>query len=339
MPNPESPAGTDVKLDSSPAPQPDASASPPAAPAAAPAAAAPAGQPEPPKSVLDAVIAGLEKEKKPAAAAPGEEPPAAPAAGAGGEPPASGDEQQPKPGDPPKNANTRIRDLISQVKGLEPKARYFDEMSAWATQNGLDEQDIKYALNLIRLVKNDPAGAHKLLQPLANRVAVAVGEQLPSDLQEKLDKGLISEDDARELARRRAAEGFNGERNRREAAQRERNRVVHDAQQRAGAIGTAVSTWERDWQKNDPDYSKKQKFVSAEIARLMNEEGVPLTPQDALDQAKRALETVEQNMTGILPPRKQLQPAVGGAAPRSSAPPTSSFEAAKKGLEKSHLAA
>lgn len=343
MPNPESPAGSDVKPESSTGTQPEstaqATAAAPAASADSPAAAAPAGEQQQPKTVLEAVLAGIEKGKQQPQA--GEKPPVAPAEG---EQPAGTENDagvQPAAGDnrPPKDANTRIRELNGYVKRLEPKARYFDEMSSWVQANGLDQRDVQYALELIRLVKNEPAKAYEKLQPMISRVRQAVGDELPADLQDQLDKGEITEAAAKELAQRRAGDAFSRQRNSREAAAREAARTQEQIEQHAGTIGAAVSEWERGWQKRDPDYAKKQRFVSAEIARLMQEEGVPQSKEDAVALSKRALENVDKEFGGILPAPRALNPATGGAAPRSQAAPRTSLEAAQQGLAKGQKAA
>jgi hypothetical protein len=265
-----------------------------------------------------------------------------------GDPPSLAD-GQPKPGEADKGGEPdtgkkagelgptgqeRIRELVRVNKRLEPKAQYFDQMNEFAVKNGLDHRDISFALDLIRRVKNNPASAVQLLQPLWNRVRQYTGEALPGDLAKRVEEGALTQQDAQELARARASERHRGDVDRRQAEEAEERRRQGEVERHANAIGQAVSQWERTWKSADPDYADKHPWVVAEIHRRMATEDVgALSVAEVLEIAAEAKQDVEERLKKFSPAAKDIRSPTGGSGKNRLPEPKTAVEAAERALE------
>lgn len=323
---------------SAPAEQPNAGAAAPAQDqsntgAAPPAAAAPEkpaeGSEKKPESLFESVTKALEPAPPAEAAKPaeGEKKP-----DGEGEKKPEGEKAGEKETTEPGKAQERIRELVAERKSLEPRAHAWDQMRTWVHQNGLTHEDVQFHLGLAALVRSDPFKAREQLAPLIKHLDGIVGNELPADLKDRVEKGSLTEADAREIAAGRGKTKVLEGRERERTEQDERTREQEAIQTFARSCGAAVAAWETQWKAGDPDYAKKKDRVQAEIFALWAAEGQPDTPEKAVDQAKRARKSVEDFINGITPPRRELNPARGGEAPGAKAAPKSALEAADMAL-------
>jgi len=334
-----SPAPSEVAASTTPEAPTGQSEQSSAQPVEAPAAAAPSEdkQDAPPKSALDAVMKGMERERTAAVdKADGQQPesPANPDAKADQAKPEAGDKQQQQP--KPKDANTRIRELVHVNKRLGERAKNWDEFSGWVSGNGLTQDDVMEGLELMRLLRQNPTEAAKRLQPILEYVRPFTGEALPDDIQQMLDDGRMDERAARELAARRTQDSFrtqqDAETRQRVQQQQAQQRQHAEIQQHSKAVHTSVAQWESQWRGSDPDYSKKQPLVSAKISHLMMTTGAPPTPEAAVALAKRAREEVERELSSMLPRARSVNTPTGGSAQPTVTMPKSSLDAARQAL-------
>lgn len=296
----------------------------------------------PPKSALDAVMQGMERERKDAAQKAAQNPGTteqqqqpAPETKADAQPAEGGEKQQQQP-HRPKDANTRIRELVGVNKQLAPRAKNWDDFAGWVSNNGLTQEDVQEGLELMRLMRQNPAEAAKRMQPMIDYVRQFTGEALPADVQQMLDEGRIDERAARELAARRTQDSFrqqqDAEANQRAREQQELQQRQQQVQRLAQAVNTSVAQWETQWRTSDPDYAKKQPLVSRAISHLIVERGAPTTPQAAVELAKLARQEVEQQLASMLPQQRSVNTPTGGSSQPTVTAPRSSLEAAKRGL-------
>lgn len=245
---------------------------------------------------------------------------------------ANSDEDLIKSLDPKSRASTRIRELISENKTLTSNAQNFEALSNWTRQSGLDQQEFVTGLEIMKAMKNDPAKAWEMLQPHLTGLQEFIGLKLPDDIQAKVDTGLIDEETAQELVANRNRAELLSSREQEGRQQTELQQQMQAQTAHVKAIADGVTTWEKNWEKTDPDYSKKKALVKATVTQLLTEEGVPATPQAAVAQAQRAREIVENNLKGILPARQSVKTIVGGSSSTVAQVPKSSLDAAKAAL-------
>jgi len=315
--------------DSQPGTQPSQSTDVSAASSAAPGV-------KEPTSVLEAVTAALQKQGEPAA--PG-------AKTDGGEsPPPAGDKGSQEPGDakatdggqqPVKDANTRIRELVAETKALAPKAQHFDQLAGYLRSNNVTQQEFVSAIEARILAKVDPAAAiERLNSEIAELTKLIDPEQLPADIQDRLNVGQIDEDTARELARLRKGNEVRVQRTTeftQEQQRRESERMVIDLSQK---IAQSVTNAEAHLERTDPNYPQIKPYVLAMVQQELDRGQVPQTPEAAVKQLRDCVAKVKKDFghgprPTINTPGRQ-QDTGGNPAPVQ---PKSAYEAANLALE------
>ena len=238
---------------------------------------------------------------------------------------ASKDAQQQKV-DPSKQAeklpfhnHPRWKEMITERDTLKPKAEQYDKITTFMTNNGLTPAEMAEGMGIMALMKNDPVEAYKLLKQHADKLARFAGEELPEDIQAKMDDGFIDSESAKELARLKAQQEFL------EVRQKEQMERQQQYQQEVSKkqIHDAVSAWEATEKARDPDWSKKYEMVM-ERAAVLIQNGQPSTPQEAVEFAKRALSDVNARLRplsgrsiGIRNPTSSMSSANARPVPRS----------------------
>lgn len=244
----------------------------------------------------------------------------------------------------PQKTKKRIESLLGErlelsqtVEQLQPQANNWSALQNWVEQNGFAEQEFNNLLGIGALVKTNPVRAELVLQGVLDDLRKQNGtDGLPSDIQDKLDRGLVDEETAKELAMTRRLQNSDARANQRFNEQQQQEEVSRQTQQTTVAIQTSIANWEKNWRDNDPDYTKLQPLVMDALRAKISVEGKATTPQGAIEQLKQSLETVKENIRKFVPQptAKQPPPKNNGGSINNAAPkPKSSFEAAKLSLD------
>ena len=222
-------------------------------------------------------------------------------------------------------------ELEGKVGELEPRAQQFDRLHGYMTNAGLSVEEVNAGFEIMRLMKQSPEQALASLMPYVNALQSAVGEILPSDLQEQVRQGFVTEAHAKELARLRSSEARRAEASRAatEAAER---RQVADRQQLAHDASSAVSEWEKKWSASDPDYAKKSGRVLEKIENRLLKGPLPKSKQEALALAEQCKAEVEKEMRALLPRRPEVRHPTGQASQPSSRQPQSTLDVVKMAI-------
>jgi len=211
-----------------------------------------------------------------------------------------------------------------QVKALEPDADQFRKINSFMQEHHLTPNEVGDSFILAAMMKNGDARALQKLDELRSNFALAIGEALPADIQDRIDAGEISETAGSELAKSRAA---NKLAETREAARQEEQRVAEATRTQsalANAQASAVQAWDVDTRKVDPDFAKKENAIGMYARGLMQEHGLPKSPAEAVQLMKAAYAKVNKDFAQALPPktavaRLPVAPSSNGAkaAPKS----------------------
>lgn len=234
--------------------------------------------------------------------------------------------------DPKGRASARIRELVEENKRYSTQAQNFESLKNWTAESGLEQTEFVEGLQIMRAMKQDPFAAYEMLKPYMEQLESIVGERLPNDIQEKLDTGLLDEETARELVAARNKNSIFEQRQQQSVQQQEAMREAQAQEQFVQSIQQSVTNWDLNWKGSDPDYAKKLPLVLSAAAHIRSTEGYPQSKEMALDQVKRAKDSVEKHLKGILPPRANVQTVTGGGGNNVVTKPKSSLEAARAAL-------
>jgi len=243
---------------------------------------------------------------------------------------------------------------VKELETLEPDAQQFRQISKFVTDNGLSNDEVGQLFQVGALLKNDPFAAYQAIEPIWNKLQALVGNVLPPDIQDRLDKGAIDEETARELARARgqtqvrAGQDELAQRRQRqadEAAERQRQSEAQAAQltEFAGAVDAYWNTLAA----RDPDLAEKLDLVEGRVAVLIQREGMPRTKEQAVAMTKKAYEEVSKTFgrfgqaagKGSTRPSPSSHSNARGAAPETPAQAGSLMEAMQIGLSRTRGAA
>lgn len=304
--------------------------------------AKPGSSPEPAKggTMLDAVKAAIE----PKAASPAAKEPDPPATSDPTDK-SSEDESELSPEELKQlseKTQRRFKSLTAKLKGkddeiasLAPKAKEFDSFTGWVRGKGLTDADVRGTLEITSLMRNDPRAALERIRPVVAALENIVGETLPPALQQRVDQGFLTVEDAKALAKANADAALA---TRRATAATEQQRAEQAANEQKAATEqtlSSVETWEKDKAKSDPDWHLKQAAIAEEVERVIlqkvNELGKPWfpTPQEAVKLSEDALKKVNERYSRFVPKPSAVTPATGGASNRSIAEPKSMLEVVK----------
>lgn len=279
-----------------------------------------------PKSILDAVDAALEGGKSDADSPTadkgtkddkGESDPDKP----------EGDSEDDKP---PFHEHPAWKRVIGQKKEAEAKVAEYEEshqaitrLENFLTEKNLTVEEFNTSLQISAAMRNDPHAALKMLMPYVQALQEVTGTTLPSDIQQALDDGLVSETYARELAQARAGQTLSSQRlartEQRNTQDRER-REREQTQGRMSALKSAATAWETERSSKDPDYAKKSALFRSELEVRWRRGEVPQDEAAMRKQCDDAMKAVESQLRGFMPKKPQTAPtpsigAAGTAAP------------------------
>lgn len=222
----------------------------------------------------------------------------------------------------PFGKHPRFKKLLKQWKSDKEPANQFRQVQAFLDQNGVPPDLAAEGLKQVALLQQARRGsvehARLFLQDIdkfRSEVRQMLGEDLPEDLREKVDSGLIDEASAKELTQVRTRLTLTQAEREAEAARSAQNARQSAAQ----AARTAVQDWEKQVRGLDADYARKAPMVLRTAKALAAERGAPRTAEEAVDLAKAAYEEVNTYLKSVMPAPRPSTPA----APRTPGGPTS----------------
>ena len=116
------------------------------------------------------------------------------------------------------------------------------------------------------------------------------GQNLPEDIQAKVNDGYLDEDAAKELSQARAS--LNRERSMRQHTQKRFSNAAQSASEER--LSDTIKPWGEATLTNDPDLSLKQDEFNDRISALVSERGKPKSPEDVLSIANDAYDTINE---------------------------------------------
>lgn len=243
-----------------------------------------------------------------------------------------------------KRIDNLLRDRVDRDRKIEellPKAEQFEKIAGFVETAGLSKDEVNDGFAVMADLKNAPLKAYERLKPIMAQLAIMAGEgPLPTDLQQEVNFGRITEDHARELVKSRSLNTLTSSQIEQQQRRDQERKQRDDHIATVNEVSNAVSDWERSKEKADPSWKLKQpritEIVELEITRRQraNPNYFP-TKKEALEFSEAALKKVETEFKNMAPKPREVRPVTPGAgSTRSSAAPTSMLEAAKAGLAK-----
>lgn len=249
----------------------------------------------------------------------------------------------------PKQAK-RIRRLLEeryqlreQIKGLDVEAQISRSLKTYLQTHDIAKEDFQLTLDLAAAMR---AGNFRAflegVGPYVQLATEALGLTLPNDIQQSVARGQMTQDAGAALSRERYARAL-AEQN---ATRLSQQQQIHHRQQNGAdlsrSVEQAVTAWENQVRTSDPDYGRKEATVRNFLWAVIQERGVPQSPEHAVEIAKDAYERATNTLREFAPaprPTRQVPSSIGRTAAGARPEPKTLMEAALLGLERAQRAA
>lgn len=235
----------------------------------------------------------------------------------------------------------RIDNLLTEraerdkaIEELKPKAEQFERVVRFVQEAGLVPDEVNQLFDIGKNLKSDPRKAYDQIKPVYDKLQRMFGDVLPDDLQDQVNKGLMTAPNAKALAAARTDAAVAGQQAERMRAQQDETRQRESQAAHVTEVRTKVSEWESSQEKSDPDWKLKQPHVMRAIKVALLERGTPPTPAEAVVIANKALSDINAEFKALAPRKREVKPVTDVSSNRSSAKPSSALEAARAGLTK-----
>jgi hypothetical protein len=199
----------------------------------------------------------------------------------------------------PFHNHPRWKEVQSELKEAKPAAEEYRKIAAYMQSNGLTNQEVAEGFQIMALMKNNPAEAHKRISEYKVRLDAFVGEKLPDPIREKVDNGSIDPETAKEYASLLAQRQL--EQQRAEYQQAEYARIASEG------MRNAVVNWEQQKKAKDPEWSTKEALITDRVRSLMASEK-PNTAEQAVALVERAYSQITDQLRRIAPHRQPINP-------------------------------
>lgn len=235
------------------------------------------------------------------------------------------DEDEDQPEDPdaevPFSKHPRWQEVLKQrneltrkVETLAPLAETGQMLQEFCSANNVTNEDLVEALDLVALSKKDPKTFRDRMAKYVESLDIVSGTALPADLKKKVEDGIMTAEDAKELAKYRIETE-----QARTAQQRQAQRQQQEVQQRQQALNAgmekALNDWEASRLKSDPGLAKRQRRVMDRMKSIWIEQP-PTSVAEAVAIAERADKEVRSEIAKERPvkPEKKVLKS-GGSSP------------------------
>lgn len=235
---------------------------------------------------------------------------------------------------------TAIKERDTALERATPAAKAYEGIAQYCAQNKVTPDNFRYVLGLTAAIQNDPARAWASLQPIIAHLRQQVGEELPPELAARVERGELSQDAARELARTTGE----AERTKRALAERQaadeqarrESEAAAQTERQHGEVMKHLGDWEAQWKSSDADYPKKMphvwKRMQPELRALMAS-GKPATVEAVSEIAAQARRDVEELLRESAPAARRVTTVTGGATTKAMPAPKDHFGVLKNAYE------
>lgn len=216
----------------------------------------------------------------------------------------------------------RFQEVVHKSRQYQERAAKYDGIENFLQATGITEAEAADTLQLLALMKANPAQAWEKFRPIAEDLARRAGVVLDASLEERVGRGELPRDAALELSKAQArAAAYEAQRIYEQQTQ-ERIR----AQQHEMQLAETLSAWKADRELKDPNFAAKQEAISMRLMWIERQQGFPKTVDDLKKVLNEAYAYANQQFAPAPAPRsapKPVQPVRGGqTAGNNSAPPT-----------------
>jgi hypothetical protein len=214
---------------------------------------------------------------------------------------------------------------LEQVKTFEALAKEQENLQHFLKHHKVPQEDFLRAMQLVALVNTNPVAAYEAVVSLANQLGAHTGSTLPPELQQKVQQGFLTPEDAAQIARAQGQVNM---------SQAQIQRL--EAERREADNASKQQQYQRIWEhwtsqrvRTDPDLGKKIDPLVDRLTVILQRDGPPKSDKEAWDRLDRAYADVNSYLSGLVPKRAPVAPSPrseGLASAKPKLPPVQTAE-------------
>lgn len=218
--------------------------------------------------------------------------------------------------DVPFHKHRRFQQVLREKRMYKEAAQRAYNIDNFLNNVGLAPDEAHNLLEIGGLMKTHPREAWERMKPAVMKVMEAAGEILPPDLQQAVDMGDMSPEQAYQISIAKAR--ANSEHT--SLAWREQQMRQHQLHQQAESLRNAASSWQMTRQQTDPSFAQKLPLIMREVA-FQQAQGVRAqTPMEVQAQLEKAYAAVTSSTVAPAAPAKQAKRPITGGQGGSAKP-------------------
>jgi len=210
----------------------------------------------------------------------------------------------------------RFKEVLNERDSYKERAESYDQIREYMTANNLLDREVAELFQAGALLKNDTMQGINVLDRYLHDLKVQVGMELPEDLQDQVDQGLVYPDTARELSQARSENELLKRQREAESVRQQQEQVAVSQQNIFGA----VEEWETRTAKVDPDFARKQKLVEDKVGVFVSQRGYPQTAEQAVKWADEAYGEINSTLSSMMPKKTPTKPTPSGQVSTNARP-------------------
>lgn len=200
-----------------------------------------------------------------------------------------------------------FRELSSAHMGSIENAQAWMNRGGELVKAGVNAAEQKVVTDFAIAAKTDPNRAIEIIKPIYEALQGIVGEVLPNDLKEAVERGEMTEEAAKRLNKSEATARIERTRSAQAGKTAEERDAAEARTTLMGRQHNAVVSWEGRVSKIEPDWERIASLVNEQVG-ILREARQPKTPEEAVKICDDALAFVKRTAGVGAGPR----PAVGG---------------------------
>lgn len=218
-----------------------------------------------------------------------------------------------------KKAERELSQHAETIKPLEEKSSRFDELQSFVQTNSIQPENVTVAFDaMAKMSAGDYQGFLDLVQPWYQQAQLAVGAAIAPDLQQRVDDGYLTEDDAKELTQARVSAEVNKNRVADLTEKQQQQAESQAAEDNRSSVLQAFNSREAHFKSSDPDYALKSQAIASMIEFAVKGGNIPDTPEKAIEMVNDAHERVTASLAPPKPKPQQTPPRVSATNPAIS---------------------
>lgn len=232
-----------------------------------------------------------------------------------------------------KKAERENADLQKAMEPLKDAHERFTTFQNFVQENDIQPENVTLLFNAAAsLSKGDYKSFVEAVQPWYELAQQSLGATIAPDLQQRVDDGYLSAEDAQELTKARATSKVNEGRVESLTARQKADRQAQEAQGAQQEIVSAIQAREAEIQSSDPDYAHKSGALHSMVEFALSNGARPQNKAEALKIINDAYDRVNESFQKPAPPKPTSpRPSVSNP-PRGNPEPETTKEAISQAL-------